>query len=119
MHYKLTIRIIVSNAIIIGSRIGKIEAFVLPSSSQISTTLAQKYGPIMTIYLDSKRVIVLSSSCMANQFLKTHDNIFANHHNLMRKYIDVPNWWFFIILVLTLTVTIIVCELFKDQLQLQ
>ncbi|XP_057851881.2 cytochrome P450 750A1 isoform X2 [Cryptomeria japonica] len=41
-------------------------------------TLAHKYGPIMTLYFGSKPAIVLSSSEMAQQVLKTHDSIFAN-----------------------------------------
>ncbi|GLJ24525.1 hypothetical protein SUGI_0468610 [Cryptomeria japonica] len=41
------------------------------------------------------------------------------HARLMRKYKAVPEWWFLIILALTSTVTITVCEWFKDQLQLR
>lgn len=40
--------------------------------------LAKGHGPIMTLYLGSFRTIVVSSSDMAKQILKTHDHIFAN-----------------------------------------
>eukprot|EP00253_Pinus_taeda_P014811 PITA_14811 len=40
--------------------------------------LAKSHGPIMTLYLGSFRTIVVSSSDMAKQILKTHDHIFAN-----------------------------------------
>ncbi|GLJ49782.1 hypothetical protein SUGI_1057190 [Cryptomeria japonica] len=40
--------------------------------------LAQKYGPIMTIYLGSFPTIVISSSHMAEQFLRNYDHIFAS-----------------------------------------
>ena len=56
-------------------------------------TLAHKYGPIMSIHLGSKPSIVLSSSHMAKQVLKTHDSIFANrpmideeHNHILSPY---------------------------------
>ncbi|KAF7112323.1 hypothetical protein RHSIM_RhsimUnG0241100 [Rhododendron simsii] len=40
------------------------------------------------------------------------------HTKLMRKYKQVPEWWFTCILLLNITATIFVCEYYKDQLQL-
>ncbi|GLJ09710.1 hypothetical protein SUGI_0114580 [Cryptomeria japonica] len=41
------------------------------------------------------------------------------HCRLVRKYKAIPKWWFFMILALTLTVTITFCDSFKDQRQLR
>ncbi|KAH9307886.1 hypothetical protein KI387_035797, partial [Taxus chinensis] len=41
------------------------------------------------------------------------------HTRLMRKYKAVPEWWFFITLASTLSVTITVCECFTEQIQLR
>ncbi|KAL7192943.1 hypothetical protein ACSBR2_024703 [Camellia fascicularis] len=40
------------------------------------------------------------------------------HTKLMRKYKQVPEWWFSCILLINITATIFTCEYFKDQLQL-
>ncbi|XP_058179767.1 oligopeptide transporter 7-like isoform X1 [Rhododendron vialii] len=40
------------------------------------------------------------------------------HTKLMRKYEQVPEWWFSCILLLNITATVLVCEYCKDQLQL-
>ncbi|GLJ22379.1 hypothetical protein SUGI_0421240 [Cryptomeria japonica] len=40
--------------------------------------LAKKYGPIMMLKLGSVPTVVVSSSAMAKEFLKTHDKVFAS-----------------------------------------
>ncbi|GFY80431.1 oligopeptide transporter 7 [Actinidia rufa] len=40
------------------------------------------------------------------------------HTKLMRKYKQVPEWWFSCILLINITATIFICEYRKDQLQL-
>ncbi|WOK98677.1 oligopeptide transporter 4-like [Canna indica] len=40
------------------------------------------------------------------------------HTRLMKKYADIPAWWFHILLVLTLTVSLILCIVLNDQVQL-
>jgi hypothetical protein len=40
------------------------------------------------------------------------------HTKLMRKYKQVPEWWFVIILIATIALTMFTCEYYKDQLQL-
>ncbi|KAH9302967.1 hypothetical protein KI387_014550 [Taxus chinensis] len=42
------------------------------------SNLAQKYGPIMTLYFGSLPTIVISSSQLAEKVLKTQDHIFAS-----------------------------------------
>ncbi|KAJ6695247.1 OLIGOPEPTIDE TRANSPORTER 7-LIKE [Salix koriyanagi] len=40
------------------------------------------------------------------------------HSRLMRKYTQVPEWWFVCILLVNIALTIFTCEYYKDQLQL-
>uniref|UniRef100_M0ZW48 Oligopeptide transporter OPT family n=1 Tax=Solanum tuberosum TaxID=4113 RepID=M0ZW48_SOLTU len=40
------------------------------------------------------------------------------HTKLMRKYKQVPEWWFTIILLIIIAATVFVCEYYKNQLQL-
>ncbi|WCJ24407.1 oligopeptide transporter [Euphorbia peplus] len=40
------------------------------------------------------------------------------HTKLMRKYERVPQWWFLLILVLTIAATVFTCEYYNNQLQL-
>uniref|UniRef100_A0A3Q7EX43 Uncharacterized protein n=1 Tax=Solanum lycopersicum TaxID=4081 RepID=A0A3Q7EX43_SOLLC len=40
------------------------------------------------------------------------------HTKLMRKYKQVPKWWFMIILRINIIATVFVCEYYKNQLQL-
>ena len=36
----------------------------------------------------------------------------------MRKYEDIPHWWFYTLLVATLAVSFALCEFYKEQVQL-
>ncbi|KAJ9540445.1 hypothetical protein OSB04_026951 [Centaurea solstitialis] len=57
--------------------------------------LSQKYGPVMLIYIGSKPYIVISSSAMAKQVLKTQDHIccsrtvFQATKRLTYNYLDI------------------------------
>lgn len=40
------------------------------------------------------------------------------HTKLMKKYEDIPSWWFHSLLVLSIIVSLILCIVLKDQVQL-
>ncbi|KAH9310444.1 hypothetical protein KI387_025479, partial [Taxus chinensis] len=40
------------------------------------------------------------------------------HTKLMRKYGDIPQWWFYTLLTATLGVSFLLCEYYKEQVQL-
>ncbi|ONK55788.1 uncharacterized protein A4U43_C10F990 [Asparagus officinalis] len=40
------------------------------------------------------------------------------HTKLMKNYEDIPGWWFHLLLGLTITVSLILCTVLKDQVQL-
>ena len=40
------------------------------------------------------------------------------HTKLMRKYDDIPAWWFYSLTVLSMAVSLILCTVLNDQVQL-
>ncbi|CAN6482294.1 unnamed protein product [Victoria cruziana] len=40
------------------------------------------------------------------------------HTRLMRKYPDIPNWWFYFLMAATVAVSLVLCTTMKDQVQL-
>lgn len=40
------------------------------------------------------------------------------HTKLMKRYEDIPSWWFYLLLVLTVLVSLILCIFLKHQVQL-
>ncbi|XP_058217159.1 oligopeptide transporter 4-like isoform X2 [Rhododendron vialii] len=40
------------------------------------------------------------------------------HTKLMRKYEDIPSWWFYVLLVVTIAVSLLLCTILKSQVQL-
>ncbi|CAD6262472.1 unnamed protein product [Miscanthus lutarioriparius] len=40
------------------------------------------------------------------------------HTRMMRKYDDIPNWWFYLLLVVTMAVALVLCTAFKSEVQL-
>ncbi|KAL0399217.1 UNVERIFIED_CONTAM: cytochrome [Sesamum radiatum] len=48
--------------------------------------LAKKYGPLMSMKLGSKRVLVVSSPRIAKESLKTHDLVFCSRPKLLAQY---------------------------------
>ncbi|CAH9117753.1 unnamed protein product [Cuscuta epithymum] len=47
-----------------------------------------------------------------------HEKKIDVHTKLMRRYKQVPEWWFTCILLLNISATVFVCEFYKSQLQL-
>ncbi|XP_024182874.1 oligopeptide transporter 4 [Rosa chinensis] len=40
------------------------------------------------------------------------------HTRLMRKYKDIPSWWFYVLLAVTLAVSLVLCIFLNDQVQM-
>ena len=40
------------------------------------------------------------------------------HTKLMKRYKDIPSWWFYLLLVVTLVVSLALCIFLKDQVQM-
>ncbi|XP_012832688.1 PREDICTED: oligopeptide transporter 4-like [Erythranthe guttata] len=52
------------------------------------------------------------------RFKDSHKGKQDIHTRLMRKYEDIPNWWFYGILVITFGVSLLLCTVMIDQVQL-
>ncbi|KAG0474764.1 hypothetical protein HPP92_014450 [Vanilla planifolia] len=53
-----------------------------------------------------------------DRFRASYDGKEDIHTKLMRKYEDIPGWWFYILLVASVFVSISLCVFLKDQVQL-
>lgn len=40
------------------------------------------------------------------------------HTKLMRKYKDIPQWWFYVLLLITILISLIMCIKLNDQVQM-
>jgi hypothetical protein len=40
------------------------------------------------------------------------------HTRLMRKYKDIPSWWFYVLLVIAVAVSLALCIFLNDQVQM-
>ncbi|KAJ4976918.1 hypothetical protein NE237_002024 [Protea cynaroides] len=80
--------------------------FLKPDVYRYFSDLAQIYGPICKLQLDTKLCIVVSSPSLAKMILKNHDATFANHNppiaasvlsydgndDMVWKHHDDPDW---------------------------
>ncbi|KAM7277666.1 hypothetical protein ACFE04_004800 [Oxalis oulophora] len=41
-----------------------------------------------------------------------------NHTKMMKKYDDIPSWWFYVLLVVTILVSLLMCIVFKKEIQM-
>lgn len=55
---------------------------------------------------------------MFQRFRASHRGKQDVHTRLMRRYEDIPNWWFYTLLVVTAAVAMVLCTVFKDEVQL-
>lgn len=40
------------------------------------------------------------------------------HTRMMRRYKDIPSWWFYLLLVVTVAVSLVLCIFLNDQVQM-
>lgn len=40
------------------------------------------------------------------------------HTRLMRRYKDIPSWWFYMLLIITVAVSLVLCIVLNDQVQM-
>ncbi|VFQ93476.1 unnamed protein product [Cuscuta campestris] len=66
---------------------------------------------VHVILFHGRDIWQLSTSAFQNKKMDVHTK-------LMRRYKQVPEWWFTCILLLSISATIFTCELYKNQLQL-
>ncbi|KAM3742538.1 hypothetical protein ACB098_07G075500 [Castanea mollissima] len=52
------------------------------------------------------------------RFQASYKGMEGIHTKLMRKYKDIPSWWFYLLLIVTLAVSLVLCTVLNDQVQL-
>lgn len=40
------------------------------------------------------------------------------HTRLMRRYKDIPSWWFYMLLIITVAVSLVLCIVLNDEVQM-
>ncbi|XVF62199.1 hypothetical protein PTKIN_Ptkin08bG0198100 [Pterospermum kingtungense] len=96
------------------------EAYEREGPLYLSTLFAMSYGVgfacltatvVHVILFHGREILQLSKSAFQEKKMDVHTK-------LMRKYKQVPEWWFICILVVNIAATIFTCQYYNDQLQL-
>lgn len=85
----------------------------------ISTFFALSYGlSFATIASTITHVGIFYGKEIYQRFRASQQQDPDIHTKLMRKYEDIPAWWFYSLLLLSMTVSLILCTVLNDQVQL-
>lgn len=68
--------------------------------------------------LDKHSIIFLLNREIYSRFHASYNGRIDIHTKLMRKYKDIPSWWFHTILVLSFALSLLLCTVLKSQVQL-
>lgn len=55
---------------------------------------------------------------MYQRFRESYKGKADVHTRMMRRYDDIPSWWFYVLLTVTMAVALVLCTVFKDEVQL-
>ncbi|XP_072955559.1 oligopeptide transporter 4-like [Typha angustifolia] len=95
------------------------EAYAKQGKINLSLFFALTYGlGFATIAATLTHVGFFYGSEIYNRFRASYKGKVDIHTRLMRKYEDIPSWWFYSLLVVTVIVSLILCTVMKDQVQL-
>lgn len=95
------------------------EAYARLGRINLSTFFALSYGlSFATIASTITHVGIFYGKEIYQRFRASQQEEPDIHTKLMRKYDDIPAWWFYSLTVLSMTVSLILCTVLKDQVQL-
>ncbi|VAI48250.1 unnamed protein product [Triticum turgidum subsp. durum] len=95
------------------------EAYARLGRINLSTFFALSYGlSFATIASTITHVGIFYGKEIYHRFRASQQEEPDIHTKLMRKYDDIPAWWFYSLTVLSMTVSLILCTVLKDQVQL-
>ena len=61
-------------------------------------------------------------NCMSREIYERYHASYRGkediHTKLMRRYKDIPSWWFYLLLAVTLVVSFVLCIFLNDQIQM-
>ncbi|XP_075088809.1 oligopeptide transporter 2-like [Nicotiana tabacum] len=85
----------------------------------LSIMFALSYGlSFATIVATLTHVILFNGREIYGRFRASYKEKTDIHTRLMRKYNDIPSWWFHTILVLSLALSLVLCTVMKSEIQL-
>ncbi|XP_078162563.1 oligopeptide transporter 4-like [Carex rostrata] len=96
-----------------------IDAYQKQGKINLSTFFALSYGlSFATIASTLTHVAFFYGREIYERFRVSYKGKPDIHTKLMKKYDDIPAWWFHVLLVLSLIVSLLLCTILKDQVQL-
>ncbi|KAF3321562.1 oligopeptide transporter 4-like protein [Carex littledalei] len=96
-----------------------IDAYQKQGKINLSTVFALSYGlSFATIASTLTHVAFFYGREIYERFRVSYKGKPDIHTRLMKKYDDIPAWWFLVLLVLSLIVSVLLCIILKDQVQL-
>lgn len=69
------------------------------------------------MYVNSNNITSINSE-ITSQYKAVHKGKEDIHTKLMKKFYDIPNWWFQIMLAGVIVLSLVLCIFIKDQVQL-
>ncbi|KAL5214318.1 hypothetical protein ABZP36_003470 [Zizania latifolia] len=95
------------------------DAYARQGKIHLSLFFAVSYGlGFATIASTVSHVFLFYGKEMYHRFRQAYKEKPDVHTRLMRRYEDIPNWWFYGLLVATMAVSMVLCTVFKDEVQL-
>ncbi|VAH39539.1 unnamed protein product [Triticum turgidum subsp. durum] len=92
------------------------DAYAKLGRINLSTFFALAYGlNFATIASTITHVGIFYGIEIYHRFRASQTEVPDIHTKLMRKYDDIPAWWFYSLMVLSMTVSLILCTALKDQ----
>ncbi|KAL6651309.1 hypothetical protein ACP70R_010234 [Stipagrostis hirtigluma subsp. patula] len=85
----------------------------------LSLFFAISYGlGFATIASTLSHVALFYGKEMYQRFRESYKGKADVHTRMMRRYDDIPNWWFYAMLTVTVALALVLCTVFKDEVQL-
>ncbi|EXC33016.1 Oligopeptide transporter 4 [Morus notabilis] len=96
-----------------------IEKYAEQGRIHLSTFFALSYGfGFATIAATLTHVAVFYGREIYQRYRASHKGKEDIHTTLMRRYKDIPSWWFYLLLAVTLAVSLALCIFLNDQVQM-
>uniref|UniRef100_A0A0D3FZM4 Uncharacterized protein n=1 Tax=Oryza barthii TaxID=65489 RepID=A0A0D3FZM4_9ORYZ len=95
------------------------DAYARQGKIHLSLFFATSYGlGFATIAATLSHVTLFYGTEMYRRFRQAAREKPDVHTRLMRRYDDIPNWWFYGMLALAMVAALLLCTVFKDEVQL-
>ncbi|KAI5007981.1 hypothetical protein ZWY2020_009029 [Hordeum vulgare] len=95
------------------------DAYAKQGRIHLNLFFAVSYGlGFATIAATLSHVTFFYDKKMYQRFRESYKGKMDVHARLMKRYDDIPNWWFYILLAASMAVSMVLCTVFKEEVQL-